>query len=245
MGYGIPCPVAAARSAALRRQRESTTALRSRSFSPPRLSMYFDHADGLRATLPFRGARHPGPPAVPDRGLAADAGWEGLPRGYRVPAGAYHRAQYAAWRQPEGRGPGHAAGARLGAGQAAGRRLHGGASDPRHGALPERRAAKDQRKEPAWRRSPVGDAGGSAKRPLLPEPGAAGRRDAGADLPALPVAVRAAAGVSAALRRWRRPLRAAAGKVAQRRQPRSRRLEPGHAARRDADARRNAPRAAL
>src|SRR5437867_8915605 len=53
-------------------------------------------------------------------------------------------AEYPAWRQPEGRGPGHAAGARLGAGQAAGRRLHGGAADPRHGALPERRTAKNQ-----------------------------------------------------------------------------------------------------
>src|SRR6267378_4424790 len=106
--------------------------------------IYFDHANGLRAALPFRGARYPGPPAVPERRVAADAGREGLPRGYRVPARAYHRTEYSAWRQPEGRGPGDAAGAGLGPGQAAGRRLHGGAAHTRDGALPERGAARDE-----------------------------------------------------------------------------------------------------
>src|SRR6266849_4131776 len=87
-------------------------------------SLYFDHADGLCSALPVRGPRYPRTAGMPDRVLAAHAGWAGLPGGYRGSVRAYHRAQRSLGGQPEGRGPGHAPGPGVGAGEAAGRRLH-------------------------------------------------------------------------------------------------------------------------
>ena len=142
-------------------------------------SIYFDHADGLRSALPLRGPRHPRAAGLPHRRLAAHARRPRLPRRHRSAARPYHRAQRAARRQPEGRRPRHPAGARFGPGPAAGRRLHRGAADPRHGELTRSKPPRRRRaSEPAGRRPPLGDARGREERPVLPEPGAARRRDA-------------------------------------------------------------------
>src|SRR5712692_5147188 len=129
VGNSCPCACACACAATTNNRKDKTILVM------PGRSIYFDHADGLCPTLPVRGPRYPRTPGMPDRVLAAHAGWAGLPGGYRGSAVPYHRAQRSFGGQPEGRGPGHAPGPGVGTGEAAGRRLHLRAPDTGHGKL--------------------------------------------------------------------------------------------------------------
>ena len=102
----------------------------------------------------------------------------GLPRRYRSSARSYHRAQRPFGGEPEG--------LRAGSPSRCKARARSSCWSPTappscgSGAWPatKKPAERLQRTQPAGRRPALRDAGGREERPVLPEPGAAGRRDA-------------------------------------------------------------------